>query len=320
MDLTEDEIITQYGPVLYNSPNAATRSRIQNIEEVPIIDGRGREKFIYTPEGERVVRRYPDIRHEDVKHCGILIDFDKCRELFIEPEIIDVDASDNECDFPMDVDDDVDGLGFNNDTARSRYSKHDTTFRTYPAAFTHHIGHIQADGPIIPLKHKIYAINRGTRLRPGIGTVIVCGPQQIYNYYTQYLRRSKSMRIAQRGVLTGASAGAYAHNPATQTTASEIYKAVSAPLPHTAIDDEMNDEKKSFLRSENVFTINVFRLKDDIRNGGDFFGSVIKPLLDACTHPDICVALKKSSVIFKPEVCLCHSLLSPICRVVSFCR
>ena len=308
-----DELIELYGDEFYDSPHLVSRKRIDNIADVPVLDDDGKEKLIYNIDGYRVVRRYPLIPDNDVTYCGILCNFDKCRELFIEPDVMDFnDDPGFDDDMPMEGDDfdfTLDAVDVDDDDGlpdvrpSRRQPKRDVTFRTFPAAFIHHMGQIQADGPIIPIKRKVYAINHDTRLRPGIGPVISCGAQQMYTSFAHYMRESARQHIAQRGILTGASAGAYAHNPATQSIASSIYNAVSAALPHTAIDYQMSSGKESFLRSENIFTINVHRLRNAIRNGGDFFGSVIEPLLGVCTHSDVCKALKESSVILRPEVC-----------------
>ncbi|TBU21141.1 hypothetical protein BD311DRAFT_679245, partial [Dichomitus squalens] len=186
--------------------------------------------------------------------------------------------------------------------AHRKQVKRDVKFRFFPAAFTHTIGQIQADGPIRPLARKVEAINRDVRARPGVGPPVACSRNQIYNDLSHHTRLSAGQHIAQRGILTGTAAGAYAHTWQSESIASKSYGQVSSILPHSALATQIRNVKKSYLRFENVFTIHINRLDPSLHNGRAFFDHVVEPVLSACSHSDVCAAIKQSTVVLRHDV------------------
>ncbi|KAI1781578.1 hypothetical protein LXA43DRAFT_908377, partial [Ganoderma leucocontextum] len=145
-------------------------------------------------------------------------------------------------------------------------------------------------------------INSQIRRAPGIGPPIEPRISQCYNNFSHHTRRSAGHHIVQRGILTGAAAGAWAANGPAETIASKLFHRIALDLPHKALEEQVDQLDETCLRFENNFTIHCNRLEPRFLHGEEFFDFIIEPLITACSHPDVFEALRSTSTVLKPDV------------------
>lgn len=303
------EIIDKHGGELYDSDNTALRAPI-DIDNFPeLFDADGREIHIYTPAGIPIPRLAAILPEDGPRFCALLPDLSKCRSLFVHSDSLDL-REDDEGD-AMEVENELEinsNVGDVDDLPEVRASRvavqRDVAFQVYPTAFTHTMGNWQAKGIIRPLALLLIDINKAIRRAPGVCPAVEPSISQCYNNFSHHTRRSAGQHIVQRGILTGVATGAWATNGTTHATASKLFERVESDLPHKALEEQVENVDETCLRFENVFTIHFNRLAPRFLDGGQFFDSVIEPLIQACGHPNVFNALRDSTIILKPQVIL----------------
>lgn len=255
-----------------------------------MVDDRGFEIPIYDPQGTRIYRRTP-ILSDPPRYCALLQDLRHGAMLFqhsVPPE---------STPGPDDDDDDqaygADGL----------HTSRDPAYTPYPLFFSRYYGHWQANALITPLRTLVRKFARTLAVFPDGPPCIEGIKSQCYNSLTHSVRHSSSTHLAQRGPLTGASAGAWASTPPNRNTARRLVHQAQAHFPHAQLAQQLEQgQQNPFLRLENVVTFHFSRMKEHLHPGDTFYKEVIFPLVDLCSHPTVFTALKNATVIIKPMV------------------
>ncbi len=292
-------------PVLYDSPDPATRTRIEDIIEHPPLDDDGREICFYTPEGVRVPRRQPIAAGP---RCGIMQDLNAVHALFCTPP--------GEIDSDMEVDDMLDDdLGYDINQAdldlNARHAArppppHDVEYTCYPHFFSKNIGQWQAHGVMRPMLVHIRALARALSRAGSGGLALYALNSQCYNTSAHSMRFSSRSHLAQKGVLTGAAAGPWATTQTTQTTASRLYHYADHSLPHETLARQLTMGGDHFLRLENNFLIDFTHLREEFHSGGALYRHFIMPVQTICQRRDMLDAIKGSSVVLSGDVRFCY--------------
>lgn len=291
-------ILNRYGDV-YTSADPDTRERIGDLPNYPLLDGDGREVPIFSEDGIPILRRN---RYRDpaVPPCGLLQDLNKVLPLFQDNSIIplqDPDLDEHERDL-QDEDFVADFLGGPSEPVPPIY--------TYPQFFSKNIGQWQADGIIKPLQRPLRRLARDIGVTQDGPLCIEGFKSQAYNNVAHHVRDKARTHIAQRGPLTGATAGAWARDTQTKKTASDTLGYASTQLPHERLARQLRTAEqhaeKNALRFENNFIFHIPRMKPEYyATGGDFYEHVLMKLRKIFFSPEVNNALRSSTVIFKPQ-------------------
>lgn len=291
-------ILDRYTHV-YTTADPNTRELIEDLENYDLLDGDGREIPIFSEDGLPILRR-DRFRDPDTPPCGLLQDLNKVLPLFQESSIIplqDPELDDGERDL-QDEDFIADILGDPSEPM--------TPIFTYPQFFSKNIGQWQADGIIKPLLRPLRRLARDIGVTADGPLCIEGFKSQAYNNVAHHVRDKARTHIAQRGPLTGATAGAWARDASTKKTALDTLGYASAQLPHERLARQMrtaeNHANKNALRFENNFIFHIGRIKPEYRSGGGFYEHVLMKLRKIFFSPEVNNALRSSTVIFKPAV------------------
>jgi hypothetical protein len=265
------EIVRTHG-VVYDSFDEANRREV-NLRECPL-EEHGREINVYDEEGYRVARRL-GITDEDAIHNGILINLRDIGDLF-RPEIRPGE----------DIDEDM--------------TVSPVQFHVYPQAFLGSIGHFQAQGlihgflPIINKVNRSIGIpiqNRGANnafnrelfgdgsdeeMEGEVGLPTQRAQSAVQGIacqgYNGLMHRARghggTQHEAQQGLLTSTLAGTYATTQKNMHTRTSFHMRCNAMLPHEAFALKLQtDELQRDIRFENVYIVDLWKMKNEHRNG-----------------------------------------------------
>ena len=284
---------------VYTTADPNTRELIDDLPNYDLLDGDGREIPIFSEDGTLILRR-DRYRDPDTPPCGLLQDLTKVLPLFQDNSIIalqDPDLDDDEREL-QDEDFVADILGDPSEPL--------TPISTYPQFFSKNIGQWQADGIIKPLQRPLRRLARDVGVTQDGPLCIEGFKSQAYNNVAHHVRDKARTHIAQRGPLTGATAGVWARDAHTQRTAYATLGYATTQLPHARLASQMrtaeNHASKNALRFENNFIFHISHIKPEYRSGGAFYEHVLMNLRKIFFSREVNNALRSSTVIFKPWV------------------
>jgi len=258
------DIIQENGNI-YDSPNPATRTLIEDLASYPMEDNLQEENKIFAEDGRQILRRTPIFLSADI--CPSLVNLRTIGQFFQEKNPVHHISDDDEGEFsrPQEFNDDV-------------------KCTLYPQAYLKVYGQVQADGVSPHFLHAIKAINHtvgntgtyqtsfdddsqsdsgGYRLDP-----LLSHSCQIYNSVAHKLMQHAGDLDAVKGDITAALAGSYARTGPTKTIAQRALDACQTNLPHDRVRLRLlpgNDRKS--LRLENVYVLHIQQMKQQYRNG-----------------------------------------------------
>jgi hypothetical protein len=225
-----------------------------------------------------------------------------------------------------------------------RDQAHDIKHWAYPQAGLKTLGHFKANSLMSNLHPILADINQQVSLVPtpelnsddefeddidshmfsqGLAPAIVGASSQGYNALMHRTRYRVKDHKVQLGVITNALAGAYATSPKTKRTAKHFIHDCHYTLPHEDFNVKIdNDNVPRDLRLENVYLIDMFRIKPEFRTGryltfqyfffttpltllpfSQIFQKIIVPLAGMWAAPVMLETLKEHLIVFKSDVC-----------------
>ncbi|KAH9923787.1 uncharacterized protein BXZ73DRAFT_103833 [Epithele typhae] len=263
---------------LYTTPDPRTREKIDDIANYPLVDEEHdeREIRVYNEEGFRVRRH--DIQVGPVGPA-LLANVKTSKKLFEAPEL-NVFEMDDE-------DDPMEGLPFD----------YKASYDAYPLGFTHWLGQWQSDGFTYGLRRKVEEIIE--KVSEGDEPAVITGRSQGYNTAIHRARSSAETHMAQRGLMTAVSSGAWAISPKAKQSAQDLLDLVTMRSPGEWIDSQLGSTNPTSWRWEQNFTVVFSRLKMTIDDGAKLFLHLFRRLAKAVTHPVALDPMVESLVAIK---------------------
>ncbi|KAH9845958.1 hypothetical protein C2E23DRAFT_716408, partial [Lenzites betulinus] len=294
----DPQTIVNAHPVIYTTADPETREVVEDLANYPLHDGDEREIQVFGPSGRRIPR-HSVTYFDPYEPCAVLQNLGVVSQLFAsQPTHNNIWTYDEDGAIVRDrgpanqdegeVDAMLDGID-------------PPSVHLYPMGFTRH-GQWQANGVIDPLRRHISAISRSLKQHEGGSAAVEGIKSQCYNNIAHYTRHSARHHIAQRGVLTGTTGGAWAKTNKARATATALFASCSLSNPHTDLCGQLERADQTFLRFENVYTVHLQRLDPDNCTGRQLYLKVMMPLSSACAHPTVLDAIKATSKVFRPGV------------------
>ena len=125
---------------------------------------------------------------------------------------------------------------------------------------------------------------------------------QVYNNYIHRVRENARRHIAQSGVLTTLSAGAWATTAKGRATTAQLKGIVDQMMPHNRMAHQFNNVNEHYLRLETEVIVHPIRFKEEHRTGETFFDTFLEPWILACVSPEWMAAFRKTTVYLHPNV------------------
>ncbi|KAG2030241.1 hypothetical protein BDR03DRAFT_1017336 [Suillus americanus] len=271
--------------VIYDKSSGDPMRAEVNLEDLPLLDEDGFEINVYNEQGFRIPRRAP----VQFSTCGALLNLHSVHELFRS-------------------DDDAHG--------NTRNKAH---FDMYPLACTKTLGNIQSRSLISDFLPHLTQID--SVLRPPLigeddnraeddivaddpvhGASVLHGINcQIYNELSHRVRDEAKFHPVQLGMISAALSGTTAKNAARNRWTRRLQQC-NHSLPHERFNDKVSgDNQPQALRFENTYTLDVYRMKEEFRNGIDIYDHVIRQLLKVWSHPTVLSPIKDTIVVFQPN-------------------
>jgi hypothetical protein len=305
--------LAEYHDGIFTTPYHSTRDEIQqqDLDDIPFVSPNGSEISLFSNDGFKIQRRTA-LFNRHVKPHGVLVDLQSTKNLFTNNDSDD-----------MQIEDDQDPPS--------------SDFSVYPQAGLKSAGHFQAKNLIAGCYPIIRRINRYlNRHRPHhrpshdssdsddmqvdddnnnnsdnnndhyiLNRPVVQGiASQGYNALMHHTRgRTAQHHEVQVGQVTAALAGIYATTPQHTNRARKLTRSCQQALPHQAFAEKILSEAiTTDLRLENIYSIDIKALAPVKRNGRTLLEDILLPLSSMWQHGDLLNRLKKSVVLFKPEV------------------
>lgn len=202
--------IVAHNPIAYDKDDEDETRQEVDLYTYPTYDLFGDEIPVYTQDGHKILRR----RAEDADPCGNLLDLASVHTLFERaPDAYGVAAN-------------------------------AVPFSVYPLAFTRSLGNVQADGFIMPFKHRFNLLN--TKIQEQINTVDeedepsllppgaeiihpVCA--QMYNALSHRVRNEAKFHSVQLGLLTSIFSGTTVETAVMKSLWSRRFRMCTNALP-----------------------------------------------------------------------------------------
>ncbi|KAG2146603.1 uncharacterized protein EDB93DRAFT_1250884 [Suillus bovinus] len=273
------------GGIIYDKSSDDPMRTEVNLEGLPLLDEDGFEISVYNEQGFRVPRRAP----VQFSTCGALLDLHSVHELFRS-------------------DDDAHG--------NTRNKAH---FDVYPLACTKTLGNIQSRSLISNFLPHLGQIDGALRphlvgeddnrvegdVVPGDlirGASVLHGIScQIYNELSHRVRDEAKFHPVQLGMISAALSGTTTKDAARRRWTRRLQQC-NHSLPHERFNDKVSgDNQPQALRFENTYTLDVYRMNEEFRNGSDIYDHVIRPLLKTWSHPTVLSPIKDTIVVFQPN-------------------
>lgn len=266
-DIIPVEDIEDAHAIIYDSPYRTECYIVDDLDSLPLLDSAGAEVAVYTAAGRRIPRRIP-LFPASRKPAGILIDLERIRDFFVQPQV-----------YVDDVDSDEGG----------RYSAYDRPdLFLYPQAFLKKHGHVQCNIVPIPVRQMLTELNHKVAMPitmdddsdrdsddsseadvPLHFSRAVNGmSSQIYGNIMHRSRPTAAQHDAQLGTVSQAFGGSYSQGPANKRVAARTLKACLHQLPQEHFDQRIaNVDIPTDLRLEYVCNITIANLRPQFRNG-----------------------------------------------------
>lgn len=241
-----------------------------DLDHTDLTDESRAEINVYDEDGYRIPRRTASTVGQ--KHCGVLINLNKVGDLFLN-------RFDNEC--------------FNDPLVRP------VKYYVYPQGFITWLGHFQAEGLFNSFDPFIRKINHAVGVE--ITSMVnnrrsdsddesdsehesdIDGRNNITRHqfpitgvacqgYNEIVHRTRGhggvQHDVQRGLITAILAGTHTTSASHQRTFNKLREECMTDMPHEKFDHKLSNERvtKAF-RLENVFVIDIKKVKEEYRNG-----------------------------------------------------
>ncbi|KAG1721838.1 hypothetical protein EDB19DRAFT_1917044 [Suillus lakei] len=271
--------------ILYDKPNNDPMRAEVNLEELPLLDEEGFEVNVYNEQGFRVPRRAP----VQFSTCGALLNLHSVHELFRSEE----------------------------DAHGNIHNK--APFDIYPLACTKTLGNIQSRGIMSNFLPHLTRIDNA--VRPPLidgdedgeddvdvdvrvhGSSVLHGINcQVYNELSHRVRDEAKFHPVQLGMISAALSGTATKTVASRRRWTQRLQQCNHSLPHERFNDKVSgNNQPQALRFENTYTLDVYRMKEEFRNGSDIYDHIITPLLKTWSHPTVLSPIRDTIVVFKPD-------------------
>ncbi|KAI5993850.1 hypothetical protein EDC04DRAFT_2910694 [Pisolithus marmoratus] len=282
------ERITRNHGEVYDKPDHDPSRVAVDLRELDLLDEDGYEINVYNKAGWRVPRRVP----KESQSCGALLDLDKVHELFQGRDEVHGEMT-NEVEFWV-----------------------------YPLAFTRKYGNVKAHGIIPNMAAHVGKLNesifrggmedddmdvdeggedrvRLARRHPAIRGIA----SQIYNSLSHWVRNEAKFHSVQLGMITSAFAGAGIETAGGRRRWEKRMEFCNGGLPHERYSQKVTgDGQPQDLRFENTYTVELTRIREELRNGRSIYEEIICPLLKAWSHPHVLGRIKDSLKLFKADI------------------
>ena len=244
------DILSSYDGRIYDSSNLETRHVVsaEDLNELELVDDKDNEIPIYTKDGYKLPHCLAAFDKNAPSH-GVLVNLHNLRVLF---------PSNDEYD------------NLFNEEAQFLTTK----YYVYPQAGLVTVGHFQADSLVHAFRPLLEDLNNkimehidmqdiGT-LKPIVG--IACQAYNVVMHAT--CGRSAQHHDTQKGLITSTLAGVWASTYKTEQAAEHLRNKCSQGYPHEDFRQKISRNEISHnLHLENVFTIDVQSLPDDMQDG-----------------------------------------------------
>ncbi|CCM06664.1 uncharacterized protein FIBRA_08949 [Fibroporia radiculosa] len=141
------------------------------------------------------------------------------------------------------------------------------------------------------------------RRHGGTGPIIIPQASQIYNEISHRSRPTAGQQDTCTGELSQAATGAWAKSVADKLSQSRLLERQRYDLPHQRFADKIqHDDCPRALRVENVFTIDLDNMPQDVRNGRFIYNKIVNPMVLATIHPDVAEPILRTTLVFRPKV------------------
>lgn len=262
-----ENILVDHGEI-YDSWDPASRTLIDDLENLPLYDESGKEIRIYQANGKKIPRRGAIL--DPVKNaCGILVNLKTISSLFSSPD----NYNDEEI-----------GSWSDEEEAHRPKEKKDVGLSLYPQAFLQDYGHVQANSTMHLMTPAIREINDRFLTNPipdhhessdGFPEVqlqhhpVVTGVScLIYNDVQHRLTTHAGNLDVQKGYVTSTLAGAFALGKKNNVKAKSLLSYCKTKMPHQRFKDRtLHKECPKSLRVESVYCIDMTDIPDKDRNG-----------------------------------------------------
>ncbi|KAI5999940.1 hypothetical protein EDD15DRAFT_2362477 [Pisolithus albus] len=278
---------------IYDSPSEDDRQLV-NLRDYPLLDDNGHEMNVYDWRGHRIPRRHALI-DDGISTAGMLFRLRNLHEVF-EDRLFDGGGDSD--------------LGIDS-----------TAHFLYPIGCLGNIGQFQANGVMncfLPLVRSINDrlavdddddddddddIDLDASTRAHVTRVISPVSSQGYNAYVHRIRARSRFHDVQRGMMTAAFLGTHVSGQANLNKAHDLRRLCDIALPFDRYHEKIvGADFDQSLRVENVFTIQVGRLRRAERTGRYIFKNIIHPLSRMTSHPTVLQVIKRHVVVFRQDV------------------
>lgn len=253
-----NEVIQRNHRTLYDRSDDDENRQEVNLEDLPLLDEDGHEINVFNSSGFRVPRRLP-ASHQA---CGALLDLERVHELFQSQE-------------------DVHG-----------HVRNVAPFVAYPLAFTRTFGNVTCNSIMPSFDRRLHDINNHMRpvipddameadahdddeyydddAHPHRRGAPILRPlrMQAYNNLSHRVRDQTKFHYVQLGIVTSALAGSGAKSASGRYHWQRRLGFCKEGLPHKRFETKVSgDGQPQSLRFENTYTLDVYRMADQHRNG-----------------------------------------------------
>ncbi|KAI6020606.1 hypothetical protein EDC04DRAFT_2939600, partial [Pisolithus marmoratus] len=126
---------------------------------------------------------------------------------------------------------------------------------------------------------------------------------QIYNSLSHRVRNEAKFHSVQLGMLTSTLAGSGNKTASGHRHWEKRMEFCDAGLPHVRYSQKVSGGgQPQALRFENTYTLRVFRLHPDLRNGRSIYDHILCPLLKNWSHPSVLSPIKDVLGVFQPDI------------------
>ncbi|KAG9309436.1 hypothetical protein JVU11DRAFT_10690 [Chiua virens] len=280
-----NDIIT-LRPILYNAPDDDPERSAVDLHTLDLLDEDNYEINVYDANGFRVPRRTPS---NDSETCGALLNLREAYQLFTPSDVV------NAVDDPS------------------------PSFSPYPQAFLKDVGNLQSSS--IPFKFQEFLSRINNQITPQnilpriaeddlsdddiprVAPVLRGHGCQIYNVLSHRVRDAAKFHPVQLGMVTAALSGSKTLSYAAANRWRQRTDSCDHHLPYDRyVAKVADDNQPDALRFENVYTVDVQRMRPEHRNGRSIYDLILLPLTRGWLHPSVLTAIKPCIVVIKSNI------------------
>jgi hypothetical protein len=276
-DEVSNASVEETNDAIYTDWNPARRNRVEDLNDLPVMNSDEEENNIYTADGWRIPRRYPS----KMEQGGVMARLRGLDSLFFGG--------------------DSDNFSFENEDGEILNRGPRSAYYVYPQAGTREYGHVQSHS--IPDVFKPYLRDLNKKVTEQ-GTIQIHRPYdsendddfsmldssdhsedyladfilphqaitataiQMYSKLLHRARLSTADHDAQQGQLTGYLGGAYTRTDPEKSKLNKIQQGLLGGLPHQRFSEKISgDQTPREWRVEVNYDIHIGKLKEEYRTG-----------------------------------------------------